>query len=56
MAIGPAAEILRLAGDCAAHLHGEVRDALRAGLSEFEAEDGIRAPSSTWIVTASAGG
>jgi SAM-dependent methyltransferase len=54
MAIGPAGELLRLAGDRAAHLHGEVHDALRAGLSEFEAEDGIRAPSSTWIVTASA--
>jgi hypothetical protein len=56
MAIGPAAEILRLAGDRAAHLHGEVHDALRVGLAEFEAEDGILAPSSTWIVTASAGG
>ena len=55
-AIGPAGEILRLAGDRAAHLHGEVHDALRAGLSEFETEDGIRAPSSTWIVTASARG
>jgi SAM-dependent methyltransferase len=54
MALGPAGEILRLAGDRAAHLHGDVRDALRAGLSEFEAEDGIRAPASTWIVTASA--
>ena len=53
-ALGPAGEILRLAGDRAAHLHGEVQDALREGLSEFEAEDGIRAPSSTWLVTASA--
>ena len=54
--IGPAGEILRLAGDRAAHLHGEVHDALRAGLSEFEAEDGVRAPASTWIVTAAARG
>jgi SAM-dependent methyltransferase len=54
--IGPAGEILRLAGDRAAHLHGEVHDALRAGLGEFEAEDGIRAPASTWIVTAVARG
>jgi SAM-dependent methyltransferase len=53
-ALGPAGEILRLAGDRAAHLHGEVHDALRAGLGEFEAEDGVRAPASTWIVTASA--
>jgi SAM-dependent methyltransferase len=54
MALGPAGEILRLAGDRAAHLHGEVRAALREGLSEFAEEDGVRAPSSTWIVTASA--
>jgi SAM-dependent methyltransferase len=55
MAIGPAGEILRLAGDRAAHLHDEVRDALRAGLAEFDAPDGfIRAPASTWIVSATA--
>jgi ubiquinone/menaquinone biosynthesis C-methylase UbiE len=55
MAIGPAGEILRLAGDRAAHLHEDVRDALRAGLNEFEASDGfIRAPASTWIVSATA--
>ena len=53
-ALGPAGEILRLAGDSAAHLHGRVRDALREGLAEFETEDGMRAPASTWIVTASA--
>jgi SAM-dependent methyltransferase len=55
-AIGPAGEILRLAGDRAAHLHGKVHEALREGLSEFEGEDGVRAPASTWIVTASAPG
>jgi SAM-dependent methyltransferase len=51
-AIGPAGEILRLAGDRAAHLHGEVREALRAGLAEYDGPDGVRAPASTWIVTA----
>ena len=35
MALGPAGEILRLAGDRAAHLHGEVEAALRAGLADF---------------------
>jgi SAM-dependent methyltransferase len=54
MALGPAGETLRLAGERAAHLHGEVRDALRAGLAEFVVDDGVRAPASTWIVTASA--
>jgi ubiquinone/menaquinone biosynthesis C-methylase UbiE len=54
MALGPAGEILRLAGDRAAHLHGDVRSALRAGLAEFEDRDGVRAPASTWIVSAMA--
>jgi SAM-dependent methyltransferase len=53
-ALGPAGELLRLAGDSAAHLHGQVDDALREGLSEFAGDDGVRAPASTWIVTASA--
>jgi ubiquinone/menaquinone biosynthesis C-methylase UbiE len=52
MALGPAGEILRLAGDRAAHLHGEVDAALREGMAEFTAPHGIRALSSTWIVTA----
>jgi hypothetical protein len=55
-ALGPAGEILRLAGDRAAHLHGQVEEALREGLAEFavEADGALRAPASTWIVTASA--
>jgi SAM-dependent methyltransferase len=53
MALGPAGEILRLAGDRAAHLHGEVREALRDGLGEFAGPDGVWAPASTWVVTAS---
>ena len=52
MAIGPAGEILRLAGDRAAHLHGEVHEALRAGLADFEGPDGLAAAASTWIVSA----
>jgi SAM-dependent methyltransferase len=52
MSLGPAGEILRLAGDAAAHLHGRVHDELRAGLAEFERPDGLYAPASTWIVTA----
>jgi ubiquinone/menaquinone biosynthesis C-methylase UbiE len=51
-ALGPAGEILRLAGDRAAHLHEQVRTALRAGMADFEDGEGIRAPSSTWIVSA----
>jgi ubiquinone/menaquinone biosynthesis C-methylase UbiE len=56
MALGPAGEILRLAGDRAAHLHGQVEAALREGLAEFATDGGgpLRAPASTWIVTATA--
>jgi ubiquinone/menaquinone biosynthesis C-methylase UbiE len=54
MALGPAGEILRLAGDRAAHLHGQVEAALREGLAEFAVDGELRAPASTWIVTASA--
>jgi hypothetical protein len=56
MALGPAGEILRLAGDRAAHLHDDVRQALRDGLREYEGPDGVRAPASTWIVSAVAPG
>lgn len=52
MSLGPAGEILRLAGDRAAHLHEEVHAALREGLSEYDGPDGVRAPASTWIVNA----
>jgi SAM-dependent methyltransferase len=54
MSLGPAGEILRLAGDRAAHLHDEVRARLRDGYAEFMGEDGAMVPSSTWIVSARA--
>jgi ubiquinone/menaquinone biosynthesis C-methylase UbiE len=54
MSLGPAGEILRLQGDRAAHLHGQIDAALREGLAEFVRDDGqIWAPASTWIITAS---
>jgi ubiquinone/menaquinone biosynthesis C-methylase UbiE len=56
MALGPAGEILRLAGDRAVHLHGQVEAALREGLAEFAADGELLAPASTWIVTARAAG
>jgi SAM-dependent methyltransferase len=54
MSLGPAGELLRLAGDDAAHLHGQVDAALREGLAEYQTGDGLVGPASTWIVTASA--
>lgn len=56
MALGPGGEILRLAGERAAHLHDRVRDELRSGLAEFQTADGIRAPASTWIISAEPSG
>jgi ubiquinone/menaquinone biosynthesis C-methylase UbiE len=54
MALGPAGEILRLAGERATHLQGQVEAALREGLAEFALRGQVRAPASSWIVTASA--
>ena len=52
MALGPAGEILRLQGDRAAHLHGKVHEALRAGLADMVTPEGVRGMASTWIVAA----
>ncbi len=54
MSIGPAGELLRLAGDRAAHLHERVFAELREGLAEYAGPDGVWAPASTWLVTATA--
>ena len=56
MSLGPAGEILRLAGERAAHLHEPVADALREGLAEWAGPTGVIAPASTWIVTATVPG
>jgi SAM-dependent methyltransferase len=56
MSIGPAGELLRLAGEGAAHLHDEVHAALHEGLAVYDGPGGVRAPASTWIVTATAPG
>lgn len=52
MALGPAGEIIRLAGDEGAKLEPQVVEALRDVLSPFERPDGVWAPSSTWFVSA----
>jgi SAM-dependent methyltransferase len=57
MSIGPAGEILRLAGERAAHLHEPVAAALREDMAKWAGPDGtVMGPASTWIVTASAPG
>lgn len=52
MALGPAGEIIRLAGDEGARRKGEIELGLRDALSAFERPDGVWGPSSTWFVTA----
>ncbi len=44
MSIGPAGEILRLAGERAAHLHEPVARCAARGLAELDGPDGLIAP------------
>ena len=52
MALGPAGEIIRLAGAEGERLKPQVALALRETLSVYAREDGVWAPSSTWFITA----
>jgi ubiquinone/menaquinone biosynthesis C-methylase UbiE len=52
MALGPAGEVLRLAGDEGIARQAEVREALHAALAAFARDDGVWAPSSTWLINA----
>ncbi len=52
MALGPAGEVIRLAGEEGARRKGQVTDALRDVLGAYGRPDGVWAPSSTWFVTA----
>ena len=52
--LGPAGEVVRLAGDAAIKRHDEIIEALSRALAPYARPDGIWAPSSTWIVTATA--
>ena len=52
MAIGPAGEIIRLSGDDAERIRPQLQEAIGGALADFGTDDGVRGPSSTWIVTA----
>jgi len=52
MALGPAGEIIRLAGEEGAKRKPRVVAALKEVLAPFARPDGIWAPSSTWFITA----
>jgi ubiquinone/menaquinone biosynthesis C-methylase UbiE len=52
IALGPAGEIIRLAGAEGERLKPQVIEALRSALARYERKDGVWAPSSTWFITA----
>jgi ubiquinone/menaquinone biosynthesis C-methylase UbiE len=53
MALGPAGEVLRLAGDDAKRLEPEIVAALREGLGQYVEDDGsVWGNMSSWVVTA----
>ena len=52
VALGPAGEIIRLAGAEAERLKPQVTAALRDALARYQRPDGVWAPSSTWFITA----
>lgn len=54
MALGPAGEIIRLAGDVGKQRGPEVVAALKEALAGFVKPEGVFAPSSTWFITARA--
>lgn len=54
MALGPAGELMRLAGDVGREKTPEVVAALKEALAIYVRPDGLFAPSSTWLVTARA--
>lgn len=52
IALGPAGEIIRLAGEEGERLKPQVAAALRETLAPYERANGIWGPSSTWFITA----
>jgi ubiquinone/menaquinone biosynthesis C-methylase UbiE len=52
MALGPAGEVLRLAGEDAEHLLPDVIAALHEALAPYAGPDGVAGPASTWTVAA----
>jgi len=51
-ALGPAGEVLRLAGEAGEKQTPAVVAALKAALGPYQTPDGVVMPSSTWIITA----
>jgi hypothetical protein len=54
MSLGPGGEVIRLAGDEGARRKPELVEALRTMMMAYAGPEGVFAPSTTWIVTATA--
>jgi SAM-dependent methyltransferase len=52
MALGPAGELIRLAGDQAEKIRPRLESEIREALADFDGPGGVQAPASTWIVSA----
>jgi len=52
LALGPAGEIFREAGEEAEHRKTEIEDALRTSLARYEKDGRIIMDSSSWTITA----
>lgn len=52
MAIGPAAEIIRLVGEDAEKIRPKLEAEIREVLADYEGPEGVSGPASTWIITA----
>jgi ubiquinone/menaquinone biosynthesis C-methylase UbiE len=55
LALGPAGEIMRTAGEEAERLRPQITAALSEAMAQYDGPDGVRAPASTWIIAATAG-
>lgn len=53
LALGPAAEAVRLAGDAASEIRPELEERLREALRPYASADGVVLDSSTWVISAS---
>jgi hypothetical protein len=52
MALGPAAEIIRLTGDEAERIRPKLEAEIREMLVDYDGTDQVSAPASTWIISA----
>ncbi len=52
LAVGPAGEVYREAGDLAKAKHEEIIADLRAAYAPYVQDDGVYMPSSSWVITA----